>query len=188
MTRSPFVAIFTGPPGCGKSTLAERASVVSGAPVANWDWLMSGLRVFPDVWAPIEADAERRRDVGYSLMCRIGEQQLRRGQSIIYDCITRPRAYERFGELANRFSADLHLVECVCSDIAIHESRIVGRRRDIPDWDEMEWQWVLNSMAIYESLDVPKLLIDAIDPVDVNHEHVARHLGLTSAPGPPGDE
>jgi hypothetical protein len=97
VTKQQFVAIFTGPPGCGKSTLAERASLTSGAPVANWDSLMSGLRVFPDVWAPIEADAERRRDVGYSLMCRIGEQQLGRGQSIIYDCITRPAPPSSFG-------------------------------------------------------------------------------------------
>ncbi len=151
---------------------------MSGAPVANWDWLMSGLRVFPDVWAPIEADAERRRDVGYSLMCRIGEQQLRRGQSIIYDCITRPRAYGQFSALAAEYGAALRVVECTCSDLAVHETRIVGRRRDIPGWDELEWTWVLNSIAIYESLDVPKLVIDAIDPIDRNHERVAEHLDL----------
>ncbi len=179
MTSSPFVAIFTGVPGCGKSTLAERAALKSGAPVANWDWLMSGLRVFPDVWAPIEADAERRRDVGYSLMCRIGEQQLRRGQSIIYDCITRRRAYEMFSALAGQYGASLHVVECVCTDLAVHETRIVGRRRDIPGWDELEWKWVINSIAIYESLDVAKLVVDAMDPVDRNHAAVAAHLGLS---------
>ncbi len=141
---------------------------------------MSGLRVFPEVWAPIEADAERRRDVGYSLMGRIGEQQLRRGQSIIYDCITRPRAYATFSALADQYGADLHVVECVCSDLAVHETRIVGRRRDIPGWDELEWQWVLDSIAIYESLDVPKLVVDAIKPVDDNHAAVADLLSLNA--------
>ena len=140
---------------------------------------MSGLRVFPEVWAPIEADAERRRDVGYSLMCRIGEQQLRRGQSIIYDCITRPRAYEQFRALAEQYDAELHVIECICSEVEVHEIRIVGRRRDIPGWDELEWEWVLDSIAIYESLDVPKLVVDAMDPIEANHDRVARHLGLS---------
>lgn len=175
---TPFVAIFTGPPGCGKSTLAEHAAQLSRAPVANWDWLMSGLRVFPDVWEPVAADAERRRDVGYSLMARLGEQQLRRGHSIIYDCITRPRAFAMFEQLAAAYGAEVKVVECICSDLAVHEARIVGRRRDIPGWDELEWEWVLGSLAIYETLGVPKLVVDAVEPEDRNRAAVAGYLGL----------
>lgn len=168
MTARPFVAIFTGPPGCGKSTLAEYIADLTRAPIANWDWMMSGLRVFPEVWATVEQDAERRRDVGYSLMGRLGEHQLRRGLSIIFDCITRPRAFAIFADLATRFGADLRVVECICSDVEVHETRIVGRRRDIPGWEELEWQWVLHSISIYEPLDAPKLIVDAIDSLEAN--------------------
>ncbi len=175
---APFVALFTGPPGCGKSTLAEHVAERTGAPVANWDWLMSGIRVFPDVWASVEYDAERRRDVGYSLMLRLTEQQLRRGQSIVLDVIARPRAHDRFRTLAQQHGARFAVVECTCSDLAVHESRVVGRRRDIPGWDELEWSWVLHSISIYQPVSEPKLRVDAVDSLATNLAKVGAYLGL----------
>ena len=172
------VVVLSGPPGCGKSTLAEHISKVSGAAVANWDWLMSGLRDFAEVWATVEADAELRRDVGYSLMCRVGELQLRRGHGIIFDVITRPRALALFSALASRYETPLSVIECCCSDRAVHEARIVGRRRNIPGWDELEWHWVENSISIYEELPEPKLVVDAVAPLDANIARVEAYLGL----------
>ena len=48
---SPFVCVFSGVPGTGKSTLAEAITQETHAALINWDWLMSAVRVFPEVWA-----------------------------------------------------------------------------------------------------------------------------------------
>ena len=37
---------MTGPPGTGKSSLAERAAAELGAPVLGWDWVMASLTGF----------------------------------------------------------------------------------------------------------------------------------------------
>ena len=79
----PIVALFTGPPGTGKSTLADTIGRELAAPVFSWDWLMAPLTQV----APIDAGPARRWNasafwtVGYALIDQLVEKQLRNGQS-----------------------------------------------------------------------------------------------------------
>lgn len=175
--NNPFVCVFSGVPGTGKSTLAEAITKETNAALLNWDWIMSALRVFPEVWAAAP-DVDTRRDIGYELMSRMIESRLRLGQSSVTDCVARTRALAQWSDLAAAHAAPVFVIECFLEDAAVHKTRITGRQRNIPGWDELDWRFVAASRSAYEPLPEPKLLIDAAKPIAENLEAVRAYLGL----------
>jgi predicted kinase len=179
VSSSPLVVVFTGVPGCGKTTLADEIARDLGAPSVQWDWLAAGLTPFPELQSVLDGmERERYRDVIYSLMHQLVEKQLRNGQPVVLDCVVRERARARWAELAAQYAAPVHVIECICSDVDVHKSRIVGRRRDIPNWNELQWEWVLQSRAQYLPLECDKLVLDAVDPLTDNLTRVRDYLGV----------
>ena len=172
----PFVILFTGVPGTGKTTLAETITKEHNAALLNWDWMMSALRVFPEVWETVSADPDRRRDVGYTLMSRMVEYRLRLAQPSVLDCVARPRAIEQWSALCASYDTPFMAVECVLRDEVEHRTRIEGRDRAIPGWDELEWSFVENSRTIYQPVDGPTLAIDAANSFEHNLNQVRDHL------------
>ncbi len=85
----PHLVVIGGPTGSGKSTMAEAVAADLGATVASFDWVMSGLRAFPDIWDVVELPVERQRAIGWSLLSRVAEQQLRRNASVVLDLVAR---------------------------------------------------------------------------------------------------
>jgi predicted kinase len=166
---SPVVAVFSGVPGTGKSTLADEVARDLGAPVVSWDWLVAGLTGFPEIQDVLDVmERDGYRDVGYALMSQMVEKQLRNRQSVVADCVVRQRALDTWSTIAASHDAPVRVVECVCSDIDVHRSRVVGRSRAIPGWYELEWKWVAQSRKSYVPLSGEKLVLDAIDPLADN--------------------
>jgi hypothetical protein len=54
LKASQWLVVVTGWTGAGKSTIAERLGRELDATVASFDWLMSGLRAVPEVWAHVD--------------------------------------------------------------------------------------------------------------------------------------
>ena len=50
-----LLVLVTGLPATGKSTMAEAAADILGAPVLAHDWAMSGLRPYPEIQRALDA-------------------------------------------------------------------------------------------------------------------------------------
>lgn len=79
-------------------------------------------------------------------------------------------------DLARRYDARFGVVECLCSDEAVHRSRVEGRSRDIPGWYELTWAHVAAGRERYLPLPEPKISLDAVDTRAANLERVKREL------------
>ena len=162
------LVLVSGWTGAGKSTIAEMVARELKATICSFDWLMSALRVFPDIWPVVESPPGLQRRVGWELLARTAEQQLRRGGSCVLDLVAREEMRVECDVLAERYNARFGVIECVCTDEHVHRSRIEGRRRGIPGWYELDWEHVAAGRSRYQPLADPKLVVDAVIPLDAN--------------------
>jgi hypothetical protein len=164
----PRLVVVSGPPGAGKSTLADALGLRLGATVAGYDWLMSALRSIPEVWQAVELPLDRRGAVGVALLSRVAEQQLRRGGDCILDLVAREAAVRSWRALAADCGASFRLIECLCADEAAHRARIEDRTRGIPGWYELSWEQAATSRRNYAPLPQPKLTLDTMEDASAN--------------------
>jgi hypothetical protein len=118
------------------------------------------------------------RDVGYALIHHLVLRQLQLDQSSVIDCVVRQRALDLWSGAANAAGVPVHVVECTLADEAAHRSRIEGRQRGIPNWDELDWRFVEMSRRSYVPLQGDKLVVDACRPFPVNLDAVRHFVGL----------
>lgn len=171
-----WLVVVSGWTGAGKSTVADAVANELGATVASFDWVMSALRCHEDVWSAVEEPVELLRRIGWDVLSRIAEQQLRGGRSCILDLVAREQPRQEWAALADRYGASFAVIECVCSDLEVHRNRVNGRRREIPGWCELNWERVERGRQLYQPLREPKVVIDAIDPLEHNLGVVMHHL------------
>jgi GTPase SAR1 family protein len=76
----------------------------------------------------------------------------------------------------NEYDATLSVIECVCSDEAIHRSRIEGRHRGIPGWHEIDWSHVEHMRSEVGSLQTTRLVDDAVSPLADNESAVWEYI------------
>lgn len=142
----PMLIAFSGLPGAGKSTLADRLAVHLGAPAFSGDWLLGALKPHG-----LLTGHDRATLFGayYDLLGTLARRQLMLGQSAVLDCLVNDAVAAEWQKLAEEFQAKLVLVECVCSDEGEHRRRLEGRQRGIPGWHEVGWDHVQRMRAVY---------------------------------------
>ncbi|HEX6417536.1 MAG TPA: AAA family ATPase [Acidimicrobiales bacterium] len=169
MAARPTMLLLTGPPGTGKSTLAERAAGVLAAPVLGWDWAMAALRAFEPVQAGLrELTHVEHRRVGWSILWNLATAQLRRGCSVVLEGVAREPEVAGTREIARAAGARCLVVVTTCSDEAVHRARVEGRTRGIPGWYELGWEHVAGVLARWEPPAGCDLRLDAVAPLDAN--------------------
>jgi adenylate kinase family enzyme len=166
--------VFTGLPACGKSTLADALAIGMGVPAFAGDWLMGGLKPAQGVLA--ELDRAAYLDTYYSLLESLIVRQFLVKQSAIVDAMIDDRVAARWHTLVEGHGADFLVVECICSDVAVHRGRVEGRVRAIPGWHEVVWAHVQRMREEFPRLTWPCLVIDAVDSVETNLSDVRTYV------------
>jgi predicted kinase len=177
----PVVIFFTGLPGTGKSTMAEKLARVIRAPAFAGDWLMGGLKPAHEALGRLDRDQYVAAWAG--LLQTLVTRQLMLGQSAVVDDVASDGELAKWREIAGRFGARLLLIECVCSDVALHRARLEGRVRGIPGWHEVGWDHVERMRAELGPLTASRVTIDAVEPVEDNFRRVMAFItGGSQAP------
>ena len=168
--------VFTGLPGAGKSTIAEAVGRAQGIPVFAKDWLEAVLRRCQLRPYP-EQNEMTLGYAGYELLTTLTERQLYLGQSVILDRVASTGSIRRqWRELAQKYGAAWRVIECVCSDEALHHGRLSGRSRGIPGWPELTWADVEKVRAYYAPWEEDRLILDAVNPVERNVETALSYI------------
>jgi len=158
--------VFSGLPGAGKSVLAEAVGRGLGIPVFAKDWLEAVLLRSKLVSAETE---KQLGSVGYDLLITLAERQLSLGQSVILDSVASTESIRNtWRELRKKYSADWRVIECICSDIEVHRSRLEQRQRNIPGWHELQWSDVEFVRSYYVPWDEERLILDSVNSIDQN--------------------
>ena len=171
MSNSSLLLVFTGLPGCGKTTLARHDCPSIGIPIFSKDRVQSAL-VQQNLAPRATAD-------GYLLILNLAEEQLSLGVSCILDAVfPLPGFRQSLQEIAARHGARLRVVHCLCSNEAIWQKRMQGREQFHDHWTPVGWEEVERLRAIYEPW--PKLTstleVDAINDPDQNLRKVLTWL------------
>jgi len=128
-----LLIVFGGLPGTGKTTIATRLAMETGA---VW------LRI-DTIEVALEAQGVKVEGEGYAVAYALAKANLALGRMVVADCVN-PEALTReaWRAVAAEAGATLVEIEVVCSDAAEHRRRVENRVADIaghvlPTWDEV---------------------------------------------------
>ena len=173
----PILVLVTGLQGTGKSTVAQMAANALGAPLIAHDWVMSGLRPFPEIQAALGAmEPPGHGRVGWSLLRALAQSQLRRGSSVVLDAVARAPLVEAMRLLAAEEGVRFFVIMTDCSNRDLHRSRVDGRDRGIPGWYELEWSQVEQSRESWDADMSVDLKVDTLQPLATIERVLNEHL------------
>ncbi len=156
--------IFSGLPGTGKSTLAEAIGKEFRIPVFAKDWLEATL-----LRSGLKQDLKSLGFAGYELLTALAERQLMLGQSVILDSVAGTQSIRStWRQLSEQYAASWRVIECICSDEALHRARLQDRKRNIPGWHELEWSEVERVRQYYAPWEGKYLVLDMAQSLDEN--------------------
>ena len=91
------------------------------------------------------------------------------GQSVILDSVAASKTIRNtWRKLSDQYGADWRVIECCCSDEALHQARLKDRQRNIPGWHELAWFEVERVKRYYLPWQEERLVLDMANPFAEN--------------------
>ena len=144
--------------------MAESVAKQQGVPVFAKDWLEANLLsngLMPTI------NEKPLGFASYDLMTTLAERQLMLGQSVILDSVASTETIrDAWRQISKQYGADWRVIECVCSDQAMHRARLVRRKRNIPGWHELTWSDVEKVKQYYAVWEEEHLILDMVNPFE----------------------
>lgn len=164
--------VLSGLPGTGKSELARRIGGRLRIPVLSVDPIESAILragIAPGFATGLAA---------YLVVEALADSQLSLGQNAIVDAVNSVEpAKDMWRKLASKHGAALKIVECCCSDEALHRERLGARRRGLAaNFREPTWEDIRERRLEYTPWAEPLLVVDAIASCDSNVDRVLAWL------------
>lgn len=132
--EKPFLFIFSGLPGTGKSTLAKLLANTTRAAYLRIDTIEQIIR---DLYS-VKVQGE-----GYQLAYRIAAENLSTGNSVIADsCNPIELTRKEWKAIAFKFDATPIDIEITCSDGIEHRRRVETRKTEVPNLALPTWEQV----------------------------------------------
>jgi predicted kinase len=162
------LVVMAGLPGAGKSTIAEIVGARLGATVVSVDPIESAI-----LRAGIDADQPTGL-AAYLVAEEIAQKELDSGRTVIVDAVNAAEAARlQWRDLAERADVRLRVIEVVCSDEALHRSRLEKRERGLSHIEETTWRAVEQSLEGYApwtgpSSALPRVTIDSVESLGRN--------------------
>ena len=158
--KTAKLIVFSGLPGVGKSTLAERVAQELAFPLFSVDPIESAL---------LKSGLTRSFETGlaaYLVAETLADAHLTRGLSVIIDAVNPVQeARDMWQHLAEKHHVVLHLLECVCEP-HLHQARIAARSRQMYGLAEVTWEEVEQRRASYVPWTEARLVIDTAQPLE----------------------
>ncbi|KJZ24326.1 AAA family ATPase [Tritonibacter mobilis] len=160
---------LSGLPGVGKTTLAKALAAKVKAVHLRVDSVEAALK-------NSVLKINRAEDAGYLAIASVARDNLLLGFDVIADTVN-PIEITRnlWAETAASGNARILNVEVVCSDRALHRSRVKARASDIPGFVVPDWQTV--SDRTFEPWREDRLIVDtSISEIEECVSQVAREM------------
>jgi len=156
--------IFSGLPGTGKSTLADRLAGDFGWPLLRID----------DIAGNVPPDADYRFwDEKILVLLTIAEEQLKLGISVIADSVFMGTDRMHAQEIASKHGAIFRPVYCFVSDEALWKERVTERFEVTQEPDVANWEQIKHQRQWFAPWNQDSgLFIDAVDPFEQNYKKV----------------
>lgn len=95
-------------------------------------------------------------------------ETLAEGRNVVVECVMAPELRQGWSADARALGATCVVVECICSDVALHERRVKSRHES--GVSAISWQRVLEDAKTYEPAREPDYVADAVLPLQ-QHVH-----------------
>lgn len=146
--------IFSGLPGCGKSTIAKLLSEKLKAVYLRIDTIEQALR----------NGSAASRDIGpegYFILYELARDNLKLGLPVITDSVNDLNLVrDSFRDIAISSGVPFLEIEIICSDPEQHRARVESRISDISGLKEPDWQAVVD--RVYEPWGREHLKLDTV--------------------------
>src|SRR5215468_11233932 len=164
---------MSGLPGVGKSAMAEAIGRALGATVLSVDPIEAAL------WQAGIARDQPTGVAAYQVADVLAREQIQLGGVVVIDAVNGVEiARAQWRAIASDFDIPMRVIEVVCSDVELHQSRVAARLRDLAEFPELTWSYVLETKAEFEPWIDERLTIDSADDLEANISRALGYVGV----------